>query len=290
MFKKIIFLCLVAVGLNAHSLWVDSFESFAHKPGHTTVVLGWGHALPIDDMLNSPNGSILVEKFCIVSPDGEKTKLEIPSAKKQKASIENANFYVFKANLGTQKIAFKKDSTKGTYAIKAESKPTFYTKFIDTKGKTRLKLLPKDEVKNIKKTLMSVRYQAFASTYVTLGKWQEPKATNEGLEIIPLSDLSNVKVGDLVKFKILFYGKALNTTAKSMDYITAHSNTFGQNDGFKLFSYIMNGVGQFRVQSSGKWIVTVNHKNQVTKDGELKKFYKKAEQVFHGATLTFDVK
>lgn len=290
MLKKIIFSYVVVVGLNAHSLWVDSFESFTHKPGHTTVVLGWGHNLPIDDMLNSPNGNILVQSFSIISPNGKKTKLEIPPATKPKANIKGANFDVFKADLGTQKIAFKKDSPKGTYAIKAHSKPAFYTKFIDNKGRSRFKLLPKNEIKNIKKILMSVRYQAFASTYVTLGKWQDPKATNKGLEIIPLTDLSRVKVGDLVKFKVLFYGKALNATAKSMDYLTAHSSTFGQNDGFALFSYIINGVGQFRVQSSGKWIVSVNHKNEVSKDGKLKKFYGKAEQVYYGASLTFDVK
>jgi len=53
----------MATTVYAHSFWVNTFESFAHQPGHVTVGLGWGHTLPIDDILNSPNGKILVESF-----------------------------------------------------------------------------------------------------------------------------------------------------------------------------------------------------------------------------------
>jgi len=147
-----------------------------------------------------------------------------------------------------------------------------------------------DKLDNIKKVLMSVKYQAYAKSYLSLGKWSEQKATGIGLEIIPKTDLSNVKVGDLVKFEVLFYGKPLSVNAKSMEFITAMSNSFGQNDEFSLFSYIKEGKAQFRVQTVGQWIVSCNHKDDVTKDGDLKDLYGKVNSLYNGATLTFNVK
>ena len=121
----------------AHSVWINSFESHAHQPSHTMVSLGWGHALPMDDILTSPNGRVAIARI---------------------------------------------------------------------------------------------------------------------------------------------------------EYITAHSSSFGQSDNFSLFSYLMKGKAQFRVQSSGQWMISVSHEGDVTKDGELKDLYGKTDIVYHGATLTFNVK
>jgi len=274
----------------AHSVWINSFESHAHKPPHTMVSLGWGHALPMDDILNSPNGRIAIERFELLDPDLKKTDLLKPEFKLSKPDLSTDNFDLFTADLATQKVALKKDSAKGVYQFSAVSKPTFYTQYIDKKGKTRLKLKPKNEAKDIKKVLMAVKYQAFAKSYLTVGKWTNPKALGHGLEIIPRTDLSNLHVGDLVEVDVFFYDKPLSATAKSMEYITAQSSSFGQSDGFSLFSYIMKGKAQFRVQSSGQWMITVNHKEDVTEDGNLKDLYGKTDQVYHGASLTFTVK
>jgi len=290
--KKVVLATIVTVSsVSAHSLWVNSFESFAHKPGHTTVSLGWGHTLPIDDMLNSPNGKVLIEKFSIIDPKGETTALKIPSSQIAEPFNKTNSFDIYNSDVGLQKIALKKDSPKGVYTIKAKSKPTFYTMFIDNKDRKRLKLKSKDKLKNVKKVLMSVKYEAFAHSYLTLGnKWEEPKATNKGLEIIPKSDLSNVKVGDLVEFEVFFFGKPLHASAKSDAYITADSTSFGQSHKFSLFSKIKNGKAQFIVQSAGQWKVECKHKSKVTKDGKLKDLYGKTNSLINAATLTFNVK
>ena len=278
-------------GLSAHTLWVNSFESFAHKPGHTTVSLGWGHTLPIDDMLNSPNGKVLVEKFSITDPKGEITSLKIPSSEVAEPLNKTNSFDLYSSDVGLQKIALKKDSPKGVYQIKAKSKPTYYSVFMDNKDRKRLKLKPKDKLKNVKKVLMSVKYEAFANSYLTLGnKWEEPKATNKGLEIIPKSDLSNLRVGDLVEFEVLFYGKPLHASAKGDAYITADSPSFGQSHHFSLFSKIKNAKAQFIVQSAGQWKVETKYKSKITKDGKLKDLYGKANFLINAATLTFNVK
>lgn len=112
--------------------------------------LGWGHALPIDDILNSPNGKTTVEEFCITDPKGEKTALRLPSDKIATVQKETKSFDVYNADMALQKIALKKESPKGVYKIAAKSKPTFYTAFIDKKGRKRLKLQPMDQLKDVK--------------------------------------------------------------------------------------------------------------------------------------------
>ncbi len=292
--KRICFALLVSFTLvsvaQAHSVWINAFHATTHQPGHVMLSLGWGHSLPMDDILNSPNGVLQVKTFDLIAPDMSKTSLQKPSSKASKPVVTSANFDLFPGDLAVQKVAFKKDSKPGVYQFALASVPNFYTQYIDKKGKPRMQLKPKNEIDDIDKVLMSVKFAAFAKAYATVGKWENPKPLGQALEIIPRTDLSNVHVGDLVEVDVLFYGKPLSATAKSLDYITAHSDSFGQNDGFSLFSYLMEGKAQFRVQSAGEWMINVNHKEDVTADGPLKELVGKAEQVYHAASLTFTVK
>jgi uncharacterized GH25 family protein len=282
-------LCLVSWA-HAHSVWINSFESHVHQPPHAMVSLGWGHALPMDDILTSPSGRIAIEQFELLDPNLEKTDLIKPEFKLSQPDLETPNFDLFAADLGTQKVALKKESVQGVYQFSAVSKPAFYTQYIDKSGKTRMQLKPKDQLDDIQKVLMCVKYQAFAKAYLTVGPWVPPKPLGHGLEITPRTDLSDLHVGDLVEVDVLFYGQPLTATAKSIEYITAHSSSFGQSDGFYLMSYIIEGRARIRVQSSGQWMIGVSHKEDVTQDGPLKNLYGKAEQVYHGASLTFMVK
>jgi len=273
--------------VSAHTFWINSFESYEHKPGHTTVGLGWGHTLPIDDIPNSTHAKAIIDEFSITDPKGNNTALRIPSSKTVDPEIKTKNFDVYNADIGLQKIALKKDSLKGVYKIEAKTKPTFYTQYIDTKDRKRLKLKSMDKVKNIKKVLFSVQYQALGRSYLTLGdKWEEQKAIGKGFELIPKTDLSNVKVGDMVEFEVLFYGKPLNNKKS----INARSNTFGQGKGFSLSSMIINGKVQFEVQSAGQWKVYGFHDEDVTKDGPLKDLYGKVTKSVYASSLTFNVK
>jgi uncharacterized GH25 family protein len=276
--------------VSAHMLWVNSFESFAHPPGHTTVSLGWGHALPIDDMTNSTGGQVHVEKFSLINPDGKEITLKKPGTKLAEPFTSNDDIDLFEADIACQKIALKKGTQSGVYLIEAMSKKAFHTKYIDTKGRTRFALKPKNEIDNIQKILFSVQYQAFAKSYLTVGPWSMPKPSGHGLEITPLTDLSKVRVGDLVKFDVRCHGKPLSKGPNGIEYITAFSSSFGLSDKFALFSYISEGKAQFRVQSSGQWLVSVFHKAPVTEDGPMKEFGDKVTSVGYGATLTFNVK
>ena len=286
--------CLVfgtAISAQAHSVWINNFFSDAHQPPHAMVSIGWGHAMPMDDIPNSPNGKVVLESFELISPDMQRTALQLPSAETSRPTVTKADFDVFPGDLAIQKIALKKESKPGVYLFSAVTKPTFYTQYMDQKGRMRLALQPRDEIKDIGKLLMSVKFQAFAKSYMAVGgQWAQPKPIGQGLEIIPTCDVTNLRVGDLVTVQVLFNGEPLNASAKSIDYISAHSPGFGQSDHFSLQSFIMEGKAQFRTQCAGQWMISVNHKDDVTKDGPLKDVFGKADQVYHAASLTFTVK
>ena len=38
--------------------------------------LGWGHAIPMDDILNSVNGRINVQSFQVTDPDGNQILID----------------------------------------------------------------------------------------------------------------------------------------------------------------------------------------------------------------------
>lgn len=293
--KKTIIFCLLTVLLTAasaqaHSLWINVFESHAHQPPHALVSLGWGHVLPMDDILNSPGGRIALDRFEMIDPDMAKTGLIKPEFDSGEPIQTSGGFDLFAGDMALQKVVLKKEAARGVYQFSAASVPSFFTQYIDQAGKPRMQMKPRNEISGIKEVLMSVKYQAFAKSFLTVGGWQDPEPLGHDLEIIPRTDLSSLHAGDLVEVTVLFHGEPLTATAKSIEYITAHSSSFGQSEGFSLFSYIIDGNAQFRVQSSGQWMISVSHKDDVTPDGPLKDLTGKADQVYQGASLTFTVK
>ncbi len=281
---------VVPLSARAHSLWINAHESHTHQPPHAMISLGWGHTLPLDDMLNSPNGRVVIDRFALIEPDGSRTALALPNARVAEPMARSGNVTLFAADLGARKLAFAKDSAPGVYQIEAVSQANFYTQYIDSAGRTRLALKPRDQIDGIETVQMSVKYQAFAKSAVTFGTWTEPAPLGHDLEIVPRTNLADLHVGDLVEVDVLFHGQPLNATARSIEYITAQGTGFGQSDGFALFSYLKDGRAQFRVQSRGQWLISVNHKDDVTPDGPLGDLVGKADQVYHGASLTFTVR
>ena len=59
-------------------LWINLFESHAHAPGHAMVTLGWGHSLPLDDILDIPGRRVEIQNFSIVDENLKQTDLIMP--------------------------------------------------------------------------------------------------------------------------------------------------------------------------------------------------------------------
>ena len=71
-----LFLLLCSVSFaEAHLFWVNAFESCSHQPPHAMVLMGWGHTLPMDDILTDPNSArIGIEKFELYDPALKKNR------------------------------------------------------------------------------------------------------------------------------------------------------------------------------------------------------------------------
>jgi uncharacterized GH25 family protein len=237
----------------AHTLWVNLYESFAHPPGHAIVSLGWGHAVPMDDLLASKSGSIQLATFDLIDPELNRTALPMPETKMEDVIETSSGMTTQCGDLGIRKQ-------------------------------------PLDEVKDAHKVLFSVKYKSFAKAFMAVKKWTDPKPLGFDLELMPMTDLSNVHVGNLVPFEISFMGKPLSSGADSIQYLTATSNTFGGPDGFFLSAYIMNGKAQFRMPSAGQWVANVYVKQDVTPESDLKELVGKCTTVYYAGTISFNVK
>lgn len=289
--KLIVASVVASTSLSAHILWVNSFEStLGHQGRHAMVSIGWGHKLPMGDKLNSMNGRAFIDNFTFYEPDLKKYELYKPVFKPAKATLENKGFDIFKSDQAAQKIAIKKDAKKGTYQLEVKTTPTYYTIYIDKKDRKRLKLKPIDQLKDAKKVTASFKYQGFAKSYLTVDKWEEPKPLGHDLEIMPLTDLSNVKVGDEVKFKVTLKGKPLSNSPQGEKYATFLSSNFNQGKGVRLFAYIKNGITGFKVPTSGQWVINVYNTQNITKDNEVKELYGKAKVLMNASSVAFHVK
>ncbi|RKX45087.1 MAG: hypothetical protein DRP27_05025 [Thermotogae bacterium] len=142
---------------------------------------------------------------------------------------------------------------------------------------------------------MSILYHAFAKAFITKGKWSQPKAVGQDLELIPLTDLSKVRVGDFVAFQVLLNRKPYHPKSIPPTKMFACGKYYGISQDepdyyYGVWSNIHEGVGRIRVVALGKWIVKVFVREPVTKDGPFKDVAGKVLEVGYIATATFTVR
>lgn len=284
---KILFLiAALAINAFAHTFWINLSEHTVHRPGHLLVNVGWGHQIPIDDMVNSENGSVNLQKFQMMDENGV-SKLYFPEFSLPNSFLESDKFSIFQADFAFNKISLKKDMPKNVI-FEAVTKHTFVTQCIDQNGKSRMNQKPLDEISDASKVLFALKYQAFAKRYLNFNS--ELKPLGHALEIMPRGNISNLKVGDEVEFEVLFNGKKISVSDKMNEFIRADNENLGQVGGTAYYSFLMNGVAKIRLTHPGEWVVSISYNQSVTKDGELKELFGKTKNVFHMASLAFNVK
>jgi len=274
----------------AHTLWINLYESFAHPPGHAMVSLGWGHPVPMDDLLASKDGSLQLATFDLVDPELNRTALPMPVLKMEDVMQTSSGMTAQCGDLGIRKLSLTDKTKPGTYQVAVTSKENFFTKYLNKKGKMKMAVKPLDEVKDASKILAAIKYKSFAKAFFAVKKWTDPKPLGFDLELMPLTDLSNVHVGDMVHFDVSFIGKPFSCTQDTIQYMTATSNTFGGPDNFSLYSYLINGKAQFRMPSAGQWVANVYVRQDVNPESDLKELVGKCTTVYYAGTISFNVK
>ncbi len=279
---------LFAGTVHAHGLWVSLYESRTHAPGHIVSAVGWGHTLPMDDFTSSPNGSVSLKEYLLVGPDGKRIDLGLPNPKP--SSADHAPLAeVVTGDMGIRKINILKDSPEGTYQVAIIGNPGYFTRYIDSKGKMKMAPRPLDQIKDVKNVIESFRYSMSAKSYYTVGKWTEPAPLGTELEIMPMTDLSQVKPGDTVEFQINFMGRPVSTDSNSINMVTLVSDTFGNPNGYSLSAYVKQGKVSFIIPTAGHWVANIMLPHTVTPDGPLKKYAKQCKRLFITNSVSFTV-
>lgn len=249
----VIFLCTSAF-VYAHTMWLNVSNYSPPIKGDSKIYLGWGHRYPVDDFLSEEK----LKEFSLISPSGKKEKL-------------NPNPGGFLAT----DIRF---AEKGTYIVTAVLKPGFYTMYIE-KGKIHHKSVPRTGLKNI---ILSLYFEQYAKALVNVGQSSNSfsKPVGHKLEIIPLKNPHELKVGGFLPIQVLFEGKPAR-----------FCKIYGTYFGFSTkddFAYVTTtnseGKAKIRIMHYGPWLINVKLKLPVS--DELKN---KCNELSYAATLTFEV-
>jgi uncharacterized GH25 family protein len=291
-FSCIFFFLYLGMCKNAfgHQFWVNAYESFTHPPGHALITTGFGHEFPLDDLLTSDYGTIRLEHYQVISPEGKIIDLPKPSFERNMPVPAPGAVSVEEGDLGVRKVQFQEDAAKGSYNVVAVSQPAFVAQYINTAGKKKAVFKPLDQIKDIKDIIFSVKYMSFAKSIFTFGEWTDVEPLGYDLEITPMSDTSKLHAGDILKVRVDFMGKPFVMRGTDIHFVRAVSNTFGGPDQFELMSFLRDGTASFRIPTAGQWLISCYAIRQVDKDPSLADLKGKTESIYYAASLNLTVK
>lgn len=291
-FFTVIIGLLFSLSAVAHDFYINLTEPFKERPKSVIVNLGWGHMIPMDDFFEGKS----LKSYEIYDPTLKKANLKFDKKanyefEKIVASAEaDAKFpsaKIFSGDIFANKIYFDTNATEGVYQVAASTEKMQFSWWKDAKGRSKWDMIYLDEIKDAKEILLCFNFQSFAKAFISYGKWARPKLIGHDLEFLPVSDLSNVKVGDVVEFEVFFMGEPLHEIVDGMPLqIRAYGE---QSEAGFVGSFVMKGKTKFKVTSSGKWVVNLSLKKPVNKD-IAPELIGKALHKGYNASATFFVK
>jgi uncharacterized GH25 family protein len=243
----------------AHTLWLNasdySPEIYPKYGARTNIYFGWGHRYPVADFLSQDS----LNDFTLIQPKGKKEKL-----------TPNPGGFL------ATSVSFKEP---GTYFVCAKLKPGFYTMY-EEKGKVHHKVGPKTGLKGI---ILSLYYEEYAKALINVGEKSDgsfKRKVGHSLEIVPLKNPLELKVGDFLPIQVLFKGKPARYCKVSATY-----SGFSSKCDF-AFATVTNGKGEakIRIIHYGPWLVKVSHKLPAGDD-----LKDKCNELSYSATLTFEI-
>ncbi len=137
--------------------------------------------------------------------------------------------------------------------------------------------------------VQSCLYKAMAKAYFTKGEWTEPRPLGHEVELIPKTDISHLRVGDVAVFGVRFMDRVYTSTESHIVKIEATSNTFGGPNKYYLGANVYGGKAQFRFPTPGQWVVSINIQQDVAKDDSLDSLKGKCLQVLYNASISLTV-
>ena len=211
---------LCSTAAHAHDPWF-LLPSYNIAPGGSSpVYIGYGHVFPVDGFLEKKN----VKSAEIVSPDGRKSPLKEEEIGYSVSALDEA----------------------GAYVLLASQQGGFYTR-----TKQGNKRQSKEGLKDVINCSYSMKS---AKALVSVGdaggafdrKYDHP------LEIIPLTDPADLKVGDFMSVQILMHGEPYSSEVYA---------TYGGFSPDGAYAYTKtadnDGKASIKILSSGPWMIKV---------------------------------
>jgi uncharacterized GH25 family protein len=178
-----VLLLAFAPSAGAHDLRALGSKLTAKPGDESTIYITWGHALPVDDVVDAKE----IEHYGLKTPSGSHQPL-----KAKEASLQ--------ANV-------VKLEEEGVYQALVIRRAEVSTKVIDEEGRHRHVDGPKSSVKR-GKVLSSKRDQQFAKALVVVGKVvKSPDPAGLPFEIVPLDKPVDWRAGSKLRFQVLFNEK-----------------------------------------------------------------------------------
>lgn len=212
----------------AHDLYIWSSQDSVFKAD-----MIYGHNFPVPEKVADDRLS-LFSPVVVLSEDGQKIEA-------QRVGDNNWHYEL------------KHALPNGTYITYISYKPTAWINKTD--GSWEMNKTRKDS-KDVKSCSIS---SMFGKSVLVVGEKESDfglKPINKGLEFVPMSKVSNIKAGDIVKFKLLRDGKPVKA-----------QKIFGSTEGFLSDNDIggafwgttdLKGEFEFKALKPGKWYVKVN--------------------------------
>lgn len=223
-------MCSIASMASAHALWVNATDYTPHYKtdvgAKTTIYAGWGHNYPVDSYVNPKD----FNETAIVNPSNVKTDFK----------FETTGFVA-------KKMVLKE---KGIYAVDFKRHSSFNTKYLKNGKEIKLK----KDMKNVKNVISSTYSQQFAKSLIKVGEGPSQNATKAlglRLEMVPLENPYDLKVGDKLHVKLLYEGEPATYTK-----IWAQPAGLGKgNDFFYAASTNGEGIAEIRITDFGPWLL-----------------------------------
>ncbi len=261
-------LCIPAIcpSALAHNLWLNP-GNYYPQPGTTVDIgIGWGHKYPASRMDQQVKPD-QVEAISAVDPDGLMVDLEKVSAALYRLPVEKA----------------------GVFLVTARIKPGFFT--------TTAEGRKWGDKKSVADPIKCTNFHIEAKTVIIVGADAEDldRAAGQSLELIPLTDLNDLKSGDTLAVKLLFEGKPLpNATVRATyagfktediaPHATSRKSGRGRGSHFPVETVTDDhGRAVMQLKKAGYWMILLSHRPPYT-DTDI------CDQYMYNVAFTFEVR
>ena len=250
------------VDIDAHSLYIQSSRYDVHEGKSFPLFFCYGHNVPVSDGLRAKK----IKSIRIYPPAGDVREVAVRD----------------ETSLHSYPVAY---DMKGTYVLTAQTTPGYYTVYVDHKGREHHVIKPQSKIKDKAKEIkLSLYSRQFTKSYVTCDTASTPFPANVGLplELVPEEDLTHLKVGDELIFKVYFNGKPFTGSGK-WDATYSGFSTLAE-DPYYPGKEIEGDTIRMFVPNPGRWFVRYSAKFDAPPEQQ-----GECHQLKYTATLVFEI-